>query len=78
MTTFRGSAKATYDFSKWVKGLSISASGAYKTVQRNMQEVKNKVQYYDWVGTQTGNKQGPGQLKEEIEKWENITLGAFC
>ena len=30
------------------------------------------------VGTQTGNKQGPGQLKEEIEKWENITLGAFC
>ena len=37
-------------FSKWVKGL-ISASGAYKTVQRNMQEVKNKVQYYDWVGT---------------------------
>ena len=78
LTTFRGSAKATYDFSKWVKGLSISASGAYKTVQRNMQEVKNKVQYYDWVGTQTGNKQGPGQLKEEIAKWENITLGAFA
>ena len=26
----------------------------------------------------TGNKQGPGQLKEEIAKWENITLGAFA
>ena len=27
LTTFRGSAKATYDFSKWVKGLSISGFG---------------------------------------------------
>ena len=78
LTTFRGSMKATYDFSSYVKGLSISASGGYKMVQRNIQEVKNKVQYYDWVGTETGNKQGPGSLKEEIEKWENITLGAFA
>lgn len=37
-----------------------------------MQEVKNKVQYYDWVGTQTGNKQGPGQLKEEIENGKTL------
>ena len=77
LTTFRGGMKASYDFSKLVQGLSVSLSGNYKLVQRNQQEVKNKVQYYDWVGTQTGNKQGPGQLDEYVEKWENITLGGF-
>lgn len=78
LTTFRGNMKATYDFSKWLKGFSLSASGNYKLVQRNIQEVKNKVQYYDWAGTPTGNKQGPGSLNENIEKWENVTLGAFA
>ncbi len=75
--TFRGNMKATFDFSKWINGLSLSASGAYKTVEKNYQEQKNKVQYYDWTGTPTGNKQGPGSLKEQIEKWESITLGGF-
>ncbi len=75
--TFRGTMKATYDFSKWVEGLSISGSGSYKTVEKNYQEQKNKVQYYDWTGTPTGSKQAPGSLKEEISKWENITLGGF-
>lgn len=71
--TFRSNMKATYDFSRWIKGLSVSAIGAYKTVDKNYQEQKNKVQYYDWTGTQTGNKQGPGSLKEELQKWENVT-----
>ena len=70
--------KATYDFSKWVKGFSLSASGNYKLVERSIQEAKNPVYYYDWVGTATGNKQGPGSLNENIEKWENVTLGAFA
>lgn len=78
LTTFRGNMKATYDFSKWVKGFSLSASGNYKMVERSIQEAKNKVQYYDWVGTPTGNKQGPGSLDDNVEKWENITLGAFA
>lgn len=78
LTTLRGGIKGTYDFSRFVKGLSLSATGSYKAVESRFQEVKNKVQYYDWTGTQTGNKQGPGQLKEESEKWENITVGAFA
>ena len=43
-----------------------------------MQEVKNKVQYYDWVGTQTGNKQGPGQLKEENSEMGKHYFRCFC
>ena len=46
-------------------------------MRRDQQKVYNKVQYYDWVGTETGNKQGPGSLEEIMEKWENITLGGF-
>lgn len=78
LTTFRGSLKSTYDLSKYVKGLSLSASGSYKLVTSNTQNVKNRVQYYDWVGTMTGNKQGPGSLTENTKRWENITLGAFA
>lgn len=77
ITTLRGSVKGTYDLSKYVKGLSLSASGAYKLVESQTQTVKNKVQYYDWVGTETGNKQGPGSLSENSKRWENITLGGF-
>ena len=77
LTTFRGSLKATYDLSQYVNGLSVSASGAYKLVESNTQTVKNKVQYYDWVGTMTGNKQGPGSITETDKRWENITLGGF-
>ena len=78
LTTFRGSMKATYDMSQLVKGLSLSASGAYKLVQSNTQTTKNKIQYYDWVGTMTGNRQGPGSISETDKRWENITLGAFA
>ena len=78
LTTFRGSMKATYDMSQLVKGLSLSATGAYKLVQSNTQTTKNKIQYYDWVGTMTGNRQGPGSITETDKRWENITLGAFA
>lgn len=78
LTTFRASGKVTLDLDKWVKGLSFSATGNYKLVRRDKQTVKNQVQYYDWVGTTTGNKQGPGSLNEEWEKWENVTLGGYA
>ena len=78
LTTFRGSMKATYDMSQLVKGLSLSTTGAYKLVQSNTQTTKNKIQYYDWVGTMTGNRQGPGSITENDKRWENITLGAFA
>lgn len=77
LATLRGNMKAIYDLSPYVKGLSVSATGAYKLVQREVQTVRKKVQYYDWVGNETGNKQGPGSLSEAISKWENITLGGF-
>lgn len=76
-TTFRSTMKATYDLSDLTKGLSVSVSGAYKTVQKNIQTLKNKVQYYDYNDNPTGNKQGPGSLTEQMSKWTNTTLGAF-
>ena len=60
LTTFRGDMKITLDLSKWVKGLSLVASGNYKLAQRNKTEVKNEVTYYDWIGTVNGSKNGPG------------------
>ena len=78
LTTFRASGKVTLDLDKWVRGLSFSATGNYKLVRRDKQTVKNQVYYYDWVGTPTGNKQGPGSLNEEWEKWENVTLGGYA
>lgn len=78
MVTFRATAKGTYDLSKWVDGLNISASGAYKTVTNDNTLTKNLVQYYDWVGTATGKKQSPGSLTETHQKYEDITLGAFA
>lgn len=77
LATFRATGKVTFDFDKWVKGFDISATGAYKLVREDYTEQKNAVQYYDWVGNPTGNKQGPGSLKEQNKKWENVTLGAF-
>ena len=78
LATFRATGKVTFDFDKWVKGFDISATGAYKLVREDYTEQKNAVQYYDWVGNPTGNKQGPGSLKEQNKKWENVTLGAFA
>ena len=78
LTTFRGDMKITLDLSKWVKGLSLVASGNYKLAQRNKTEVKNEVTYYDWIGTVNGSKNGPGSLNESVEKWENVTLGGFA
>ena len=78
LTTFRASGKVTLDLDKWVRGLSFSATGNYKLVRRDKQTIKNQVYYYDWVGTPTGNKQGPGSLNEEWEKWENVTLGGYA
>ncbi len=77
MAIFRGDLTATYDLSKYLKGLSLSANGAYKRVDTDITTSKNKVQYYDWVGTETGNKQAPGSLTEQHKKWDYINLGAF-
>lgn len=78
LSTFRANMKATLDLDKWVKGLSFSAAGRYKLVDRSKTTMKNQVQYYDWVGTPTGNKQGPGSLDDYVEKWENVTLEGFA
>lgn len=77
-TTFRANAKATYDLSKLVKGLSLSGSAAYKTVEKDYRERREQVYWYDWTGKQMGTKNGPGHLKEEHMKWTNITLGGFA
>jgi TonB-linked SusC/RagA family outer membrane protein len=77
-TTFRSNLKATLDLSMLTQGLSLSATGAYKTVQKEIQTAINKVQYYDWEGNPTGNRNSPGSLAEQIEKWSNTTLGAFA
>jgi TonB-linked SusC/RagA family outer membrane protein len=74
---FRGRLQATYSLNRLLKGLSLVANGAYKRAEYNYQYQQNKVQYYDWVGTQTGNKRGPGSLRENTNRYDNLNLGAF-
>jgi TonB-linked SusC/RagA family outer membrane protein len=76
--TARLSLNAKLDLSQWVEGLSLTGTGSYKSVQKDIQTLTNKVQYYDWDDNPTGNKSGPGSLKEEMNKWESITLGGFA
>ncbi len=78
LTTLRGSVQATYDLHRLTKGLSLNANAAYKRVESDASTSKYPVQYYDWVGTKTGNKQTPGSYSQTITKWDNITLGAFA
>jgi TonB-linked SusC/RagA family outer membrane protein len=75
--TFRSNLKATLDLSQLLKGLSVSGTGGYKTVGKNTQVLKNKIQYYDWADVPTTNRQAPGSLSEETLSWENVTLGGF-
>lgn len=77
LTTLRGNVSGTYDFKKLVKGLTLTGNAAYKMVEQNSQTTKYKVQYYDWVGTETGNKQAPGSMEQENKRWENINLSAL-
>lgn len=77
LTTLRGNVQGTYDFQKWVKGLSLTANAAYKMVEENSQNTRYKVQYYDWEGNETGNKNAPGEMTQDNKRWENITLGAY-
>ena len=75
--TFRSNLKATFDLSQILKGLSISGTGGYKTVEKNIQSLKKKIQYYDWADVITTNRQSPGSLSEEALRWINTTLGGF-
>ncbi|MDR2804052.1 MAG: TonB-dependent receptor [Dysgonamonadaceae bacterium] len=75
--TSRSNLKATLDLSQLLKGLSVSGTGGYKTVQKNIQTLKNKIQYYDWADVPTTNRQSPGSLSEEALTWTNVTLGGF-
>lgn len=75
---FRGNMKATFDFSQWVQGLSVSASGAYKFSQTGKQTSKNVIRYYDWVGNEVFQRQNPSKLEEETKKYENYNLGVFA
>ncbi len=77
LTTLRGNVSGTYDFKKFVKGLTLTGTAAYKMVEQNSQTTKYKVQYYDWVGTATGSKQAPGSMSQDNKRWENINLSAL-
>jgi len=77
-TTSRLNLKATLDLSKYLKGLSLSATGGYKNEQRNWQEFRQRIDFYDWVGTRQGTVQAIDELREEVQRWENITLGGFA
>lgn len=70
---FRGNMKATFDFSQWVQGLSVSASGAYKFSQTGKQTSKNVIRYYDWVGNEVFQRQNPSKLEEETKNMKTIT-----
>lgn len=77
LTTLRGNVSGTYDFKKFVKGLSLTGNAAYKMVEENSQTTQYKVQYYDWVGTETGNKNAPGKMNQSNKRWENLNLSAL-
>lgn len=46
-------------------------------VEENSQHTYYKVQYYDWVGTPTGNKKSPGSMDQVNKRWENMNLSAM-
>lgn len=78
LATFRANGKVTLDFSKWVKGLSLAGSAAYKTVERDETKQNLEVKFYDWVGNQTSATQNsPAKLEEIHQSWKSFTLGAF-
>ncbi len=78
-STLRANGKVTLDFSKWVKGLSIYGSAAYKDVRIDNSTENLEVKFYDWVGTQTSATQNsPAKLEEENKEWTSYTLGLFA
>lgn len=77
LTTLRGNVQGTYDFHKLLKGLTLTGNAAYKMVEENSQHTYYKVQYYDWVGTPTGNKKSPGSMDQVNKRWENMNLSAM-
>ena len=76
-TTTRLTLKATINLSQYVKGLSVSGTGGYKVVQRNSQENRKRIDYYDWEGNLQGTNQALAYLSEEIRNTVNISLGGF-
>ena len=77
-TDLRGNIRAILDLSKWVKGLSFTGSGNYKLTRREFQAVSRPVDFYDYYGTRVmGSINKPGSISEQLQKWENITLGVF-
>jgi len=75
--TSRSNLKATFDLSPLLKGLSISGTGGYKTVEKNIQTLSKKIQYYDYADVATTSRQSPGSLTEDMNRWENKTLNGF-
>lgn len=75
--TVRANGKFILDFSKWVKGLSVSGSAAYKRVQAEYTNHRTTVRMYDWEGKQTALKTPTAELSEETKTWDSYTLGAF-
>lgn len=78
-STLRANGKVTLDFSKWVKGLSIYGSAAYKSVRQDVSTENLEVKFYDWVGNQTSATQNsPAKLEQENKEWTSYTLGLFA
>lgn len=57
--------------------MTLTGNAAYKMVEENSQHTYYKVQYYDWVGTPTGNKKSPGSMDQVNKRWENMNLSAM-
>ncbi len=75
--TMRANGKVTFDFSKWLKGLSVVGSAAYKRVEVEYTNHRTSVYMYDWAGNQTFLKTPTAELSEERKQWDSYTLGAF-
>lgn len=75
--TMRANGKITLDFSKWLKGLSIVGTAAYKRVEVEYTNHRTPVRMYDWQGKETALKTPTAELSEESKHWDSYTLGAF-
>lgn len=77
-TTFRANGKVSFDLKALTEGLSVYASGAYKNARTGTSTQKKFIQYYDWDGNPTKNRQAPGSFAEDDDTYENMNGGIFA
>ena len=77
LTNIRMNIKADLDLSRFLKGLSASATGAFRSAQTNNTELRRTVRFYDWEEVYQNQIQPTGTFTERLRNTESWTLGGF-